>query len=629
MRYSSLVDVYEKVEGTPKRLEKIAHLARFIEEIPADELDKVVLLLQGTVFPTAEEKKIGVAAKLLSKAIALATGYKEIEDHWRTTGDLGKTAAELVKTKKQQTLFAQRITVAKVFANIKKLAELEGEGAVDVKAQYIAELLTSAEPKEAQYIVRTVLGDMRVGAGEGLMRDALVWAYYPKISYLASTCTRCNATQPKTNACVFCRGVVAQPQGKRIINITTQQELTDIADADLIITPNEHIAREVYNTFTQDIQEALDIFNDLPLVARRAKMRSVRKLLDTGLIPGKPLKLMLFQKAQSIKEAFSIVGKPAACEFKYDGFRLQIHRNGDCIKLFTRKLDDVTPQFPDVVEVIGKCVSSHDYILDAEIVGFDTSQQHFAPFQDISQRIQRKYDVHLMSKDVPVLVILFDILELNGRTLIRLPFAERRQLLSSIVKIEDAAIRLAHQLVTDKEDDAAEFYNLALGRGTEGIMVKSLTAPYQPGARVGYGVKIKPTMDTLDLVIVGAEWGEGKRVNMLSSFTVACRDVDKYLELGKVGTGFKEITKNITEGVSFAALTEQLKPLIIREKGRRVAINPAVVLELAYEEIQRSPSYASGFALRFPRLVRLRTDKNAEDCSPLSYVQKLFDEQKR
>ncbi|MBI4440922.1 ATP-dependent DNA ligase [Candidatus Woesearchaeota archaeon] len=625
MRYSTLVDCYCRLEKTPKRLAKVAVLARFLEETPADEIEQVILLLQGTVFPALEERKIGVAAKLVSRAIALATGRSndEVEATWKQTGDLGDTAAQLVSTKKQQTLFAQRITVSKVFANIRKLAEIDGTGSTDTKGQYIAELLTSAEPAEACYIVRCVLGDMRVGAGEGLLRDALVFAYYPKLVQLTVECIVCHAQQPVLPQCVFCNGELVQTKKGRVASAESIVELP-LSDIDMIDASTEKVARDIQNSFLSAVQEALDIFNDLPLVARRARMRTVHKLLDSGLVPGKPIKVMLFQKVTSPEEAFATVGTPAAVEFKYDGFRLQIHRNGDTLRLFTRRLEDVTAQFPDVVDIARSHIRSHDYIIDCEVVGFDAQKKQFTPFQDISQRIQRKYDVHTMKKEVPVQLIPFDVMELNGQTMLRVPFVERRTLLASVVHEEETLIELAKQLVTDKADEATEFYKLALGRGTEGVMVKSLTAPYKPGARVGYGVKIKPTMDTLDLVIVGGEWGEGKRASWLSSFTVACRsETGDYLEMGKVGTGFKEKG----DGLSFSTLTEQLKPFLVKEERREVHIKPMLVLELAFEEIQRSPSYSSGFALRFPRLVRLRTDKAAQDCSPLSYVQRLYDEQ--
>ena len=627
MRYSLLVDVYEKLEATPKRLEKVAHIAKFLEETPLDELEMVILLLQGTVFPTLEEKKTRVAEKLVARAIMLATGRQDVEETWKKTGDLGDTAYELVKTKMQQTLFTQRLGVAKVFSNIKKLAELEGEGSTDTKQQYMAELLTNAEPKEARYIVRTLLGDMRIGAGEGLLRDALVWAYYPKIVYITLECSTCHALQPVIPECAFCKGELAPIiiEGKKVFPVSDATQVLPLAEIEILIPKNEKIARELYNGFINEVQEALDVYNDLPLLAKRAKTRTVKLMLEAGLVPGKPVKAMLFQKVKSIADAFLTVGKPAAHEFKYDGFRLQVHRNGDIVRLFTRSMEDVTAQFPDIVDIAQKYINSHDYIIDAEVVGFEKGR--FTPFQMISQRIQRKYDVHMMEKEVPVLLIPFDVLELNGKNALLLPFSERRKLLSSVVAPKENAIGLAQQLITENEDEAAEFYELALAKGVEGMMVKNLTAPYKPGARVGYGVKIKPTMETLDLAIVGAEWGEGKRVQWLSSFTIACRNEGgEFLETGKVGTGFKE---KGAEGVTFAELTEQLRPHILKEAGKEVTIKPFVVLEIAFEEIQQSPSYNSGFALRFPRFVRLRKDKTPEECSSLALVQQLYDEQNR
>jgi len=184
-----------------------------------------------------------------------------------------------------------------------------------------------------------------------------------------------------------------------------------------------------------------------------------------------------------------------------------------------------------------------------------------------------------------------------------------------------------HSTLTDAEKEAERFYKEALAAGNEGIMFKTLKAPYKPGARVGYMIKLKPTMETLDLVIVGAEWGEGKRANWMSSFVLGCRDDEgNLLEIGKVGTGIKE---KAGEGVSFNQLTEELKPLIVKEKGKKVRVKPEIVVEIVYEEIQRSPKYSSGYALRFPRLLNLRLDRNASDCSTIEIVERFYGEQKK
>ena len=244
MRYKILVDLYEQLEHTTKHLEKTALLSSFLEEMAQDELEHVILLLLGTVFSAIEEKKTGVAEKIVSKALEVATGHENIEESWKKLGDLGRAAEECIMIKKQQTLFSQRLTVAKVYDNIKKLAELEGEGATDTKQQYIAELLTSAEPKEARYIIRTILGDMRTGIGEGILRDAIVWAYYPKIVPLTHECTMCHRMQPIVLQCTFCRGEIMplSPEGKTTHITHSREEIAH--DAAFVMTQTEKEARE-------------------------------------------------------------------------------------------------------------------------------------------------------------------------------------------------------------------------------------------------------------------------------------------------------------------------------------------------------------------------------------------------
>ena len=322
-----------------------------------------------------------------------------------------------------------------------------------------------------------------------------------------------------------------------------------------------------------------------------------------------------------IEDAFERVGKPCAFEYKYDGFRLQIHKNNNKIKLFTRRLEDVTPQFPDVVEVINDHIKANNFILDSEIIGIDPKTKKWLPFQSISQRIKRKYDIETIKKTVPVIVNLFDAIMLNDKNLLKIAFKDRRKALEKVTKQSKNKIELAAQLVTDGRKEAEDFYAEALKKGNEGVMVKNLEAPYKPGSRVGYGVKVKPVMETLDLVIVGAEWGEGKRSSWLSSFTIACQDNGEFLEIGKVGTGIKEKSE---EGTSFEELTKLLKPLIINEKGKSIFVKPKIIIEINYEKIQKSPTYSSGYALRFPRLVKLRIDKGLHDVSDIEFIEQLY-----
>jgi DNA ligase-1 len=238
-----------------------------------------------------------------------------------------------------------------------------------------------------------------------------------------------------------------------------------------------------------------------------------------------------------------------------------------------------------------------------------------------------------MAKDVPVELNIFDILYYDGESTIKETFVERRKLIEKIILEKPSHIRLAVQIITDKDEEAEKFYRQSLDAGNEGVMFKSLDTPYKPGSRVGSMVKLKPVMETLDVVIVGAEWGEGKRAGWLTSFRVAIydEDIDDYLEIGKFGTGIKEKKEEVDADdeniVSFEELTENLKPHITSEKGRQVIIKPDVVVELKFEEIQKSPSYSSGYALRFPRLVRIRLDRRADEASTLRQVEGFYKEQ--
>ncbi|MBW2969359.1 ATP-dependent DNA ligase, partial [Candidatus Woesearchaeota archaeon] len=268
------------------------------------------------------------------------------------------------------------------------------------------------------------------------------------------------------------------------------------------------------------------------------------------------------------------------------------------------------------------------FIIDCEAVGYDRFSKKYIAFQNISQRIKRKYDIEEIAKKFPVELNIFDVIYYDDESLIKKPFSERRKILVSM--IQDAVylkIKPAEQIITSDIKEAEEFYQKSLESGNEGIMVKNLSGIYKPGARVGYGMKVKPTMETIDAVIVGAEWGEGKRSAWLASFIIAIRDSEtgEFLEIGRVGTGIKEKSE---EGVSFGQFTEMLKPLIIKEEGKIVYVKPEIVIEIDYEEIQRSPTYTSGYALRFPRFIHLREERSPEEITTTEEIEELYESQR-
>lgn len=568
MQYRQVAALYEEICSNSSRLAKTSLVAGFLAAVPDEELCQCTLLLQGKVFPDWDERELGLSTQLVSRAIALATGYsaKDVESAWRNVQDLGETAQYLTGRKTQSTLWQEPLSVKKVFENLQKVASEEGSSSVDRKIKLLSELLTSASPLEAKYVIRTVLQQLRIGLGEGVMRDGLAWSFAG----------------------------------------------SSLVDGKLDKDAGEWVAA---------VQDAYDLTNDFGAVAIEGRKSGIEGLRKMELCPGRPVKVMLFIKAKGFDEAFETVGKPCACEYKYDGFRAQIHKSRSEIRVFTRRLENVTRQFPDVVEAV-KSVHAESFVLDAEIVGMKDGK--YSAFQDISQRIKRKHDIHRLVKELPVQVCVFDLLFCDGRTFTHCPFSERRKELERIVPFAEE-ICPSKIVVVEDDSSAQSLYEESLAAGNEGMMMKRLDAPYKPGARVGYGMKIKPTMETLEVVIVGAEWGEGKRAEWMSSFILAVRDGESLVEIGRMGTGLKEKPE---EGFSFGEMTSLLMPLVEKEDGRVVSVAPKVVVEVDYEEIQASPSYSSGFALRFPRFVRLREDRAVEDVASLDDVKALYSSQR-
>ncbi|MEM5879127.1 MAG: ATP-dependent DNA ligase [Candidatus Aenigmatarchaeota archaeon] len=565
MDYSVLTDYYERLERVSAKLKKTEILAELFRKTETEELPKIVLLVQGIVYPKFTQLELGIATQMMIRAISKATGFKpeEIEKRFARLGDLGLVAEECIKSRKQATLLTKKLTVKFVFENLQKLATITGEGSQERKLSLIVELIVSAKPKEARYIVRTILGELRVGVAEGLIRDAIVQAFLLK----------------------------------------------------------EGMNKEEKEEATQAVDYAWNILSDFAEVARIAKEEGIEGLKKAKIQLGKPIQVMLGEKAESIEEIVKEFGKVAA-EYKYDGMHAEIQKKGDQIWIYTRRLEDVTKQFPDLVELCKKGLKAKECIVEGEALAINPKAGVPLPFQVLSQRIHRKYEIEKMVKEIPVQLNLFDVIYLDGKPLFDKPFVKRREILEKIVKTIPGKIQLAKQIISDKVKEIEKFYKEALEAKQEGLMLKVLGSKYVFGRHVGTMYKIKPIMETLDLVIVGATWGEGARTKWLTSFELACRDPDtgKFLRCGMMSTGLTE--------EEYQQMTEVLKPLIIEEKGKTVRVRPKVVIEVGYQEIQRSPNYESGFALRFPRFIRDRTpDKSAEEADTLDRLKALFESQ--
>jgi DNA ligase-1 len=566
MDYLSLVGYYKKLEEVSAKLEKTRILARLFKEAPLNELDKVVLLVQGTVFPKFTGYELGIATQMMIKAISKATGVSmdKIEKEFAKVGDLGLVAEKFIKEKKQVTLFTKKLTIEKVFKNLQELAFVTGAGSQERKLALITELLVSAKPEEARYIVRTILGELRVGVAEGLIKDAIVEAFLIK-------------------------------KGEK----EEKEEMTELVDY------------------------AWNILSDFGEIAKIAREKGASGLKKVKIQIGRPVQVMLGLAVPSIEDVVKKFGKIIA-QYKYDGMRVECHKKGDKVWVFTRRLENVTQQFPDIVELCRKGLKAEECIVEGEALGIDKKTGYPLPFQVLSQRIHRKYDVEKMVREIPIQVNLFDILYLDGKMLLSKPLIEREKILKKILNEISGKFQFAKEIITDDLKKLEEFYHEALNAKQEGLMLKVPSSRYVFGRHVETMYKIKPIMETLDLVVIGATWGEGARAKWLTSYLLACRDPDtgKFLSCGMMSTGLTE--------AQYEEMTRLLKELIISEKGKEVVVKPQIVVEVGYQEIQKSPNYESGFALRFPRFIRLRVgDKGPEEADSIDRLKKLYESQGR
>ena len=565
MEYAVLAETYEKLESISSKLKKTEILAELFSKTPPEQLTKVALLVQGRVFPSYSEFELGIANQMMMRAIAKATGFSvdAVEEKFKKTGDLGLTAEKCIESRKQSTLLKKKLTVDFVFEHLQKLTTITGKGSQEKKLNLIAELIVLSHTREAKYITRTILQDLRVGAAEGIIRDAIVNSFLVK------------------------KGA-------------ERDEKVKAAEA---------------------VDHAWSLLSDFGEVARIAKEKGIEGLKKVKLQIGKPMQVMLGEKAETIKEVTDEFGKVIA-EFKYDGMRAQIHKKGNEIWIFSRRLENLTKQFPDLVELSKKGLKAKECIVEGEVLGISAKNKTPLPFQILSQRIHRKYDIGETVKQIPIQANLFDVIYLDGEMLIDKPLIERTKILGSIVKPIPQKFQLAEQIISDDVKELEKFYKEALSAKQEGLFLKVPSSHYDFGRHVGGWYKIKPTMENLDLVVIGATWGEGGRARWLTSYMLACRDPNTgtFLECGMMSTGLTE--------EEYKLMTETLKPLITEEKGRTIKVKPKIVVEVKYEEIQKSPTYTSGYALRFPRLINIRNDKPLKDINTLKDIERIYNNQK-
>ena len=541
-------ELCQKVEAVSGSLEKIDLVAEFLAGLDETELPVACSYVMGTLFPPSLDLVMGVGPSILYEALAKACGCpaEQISEMLRATGDPGLVAAGIVEKRRPlgftAFLKAEPLSIADVYERFVAIARASGKRSQDVKVKNLQFLFSQVGSLEARYIARLAIEDMRIGVGEGGMRDAVARAF------------------SKSGA-----------------------------DGEMV-------------------ERAYNLTNDMGLVAVAARRGTLAEL---SVMINHPIKMMLAQLGESIASALGEIGT-AAVEWKYDGARVQIHKEGDSVAVFSRRMENVTASLPEIV-MAARQITAKSAILDGEAVAIGKDGRPMA-FQEILKRFRRKYNVEKLAAQIPLRLFLFDLIYLDGKSVTHLPLSERRALLE---KIANPNI-LADQVLSGSVEAAEEIYRQALAAGHEGLILKNPNSVYAPGKRGKNWLKIKPVMETLDLVVIGAKWGEGRRASFLGSYRLGCRDTatGNILDMGFVATGLSD--------EALAELTDMFRELILLEKGMEVEIKPAVVFEVAYEEIQRSPNYSSGYALRFPRMVAVRDDKSLEEADSLERVISLY-----
>lgn len=542
MQFLEFARICERLEGIPGRLDMIEEVAAVLPRLGDDELPVFVRFVMGRVFPDWSTNKLGVGPNLLYDAVAYVVGTKRetVREAINATGDAGLAVEDLLARKEQTSFFVQELDLVDVYREFGRMAAAGGQRSQREKLRVAQGLFGNARPLEGRYLTRLMLEELRIGMGEGNVRDAVARAF----------------------------------------------------DIDVRLVEHAH--------------QAMNDLGEVALLARRDPGALARVTIE----PFRPVKMMLAQ-AGTIAGQLADHGE-VAVEYKYDGSRFQFHKQGDVCRIYSRRLEEVTESLPDIARQLQEA-TDHDVILDGEAVAVRDGRP--MPFQYVIRRFRRKHKVDAMMEKIELVPRVFDILYLDGETLMDRPLGERRTILEEVL-----GAHVAEQFRVGDAAAAEAIYADALALGHEGVMVKVLDSPYTPGVRGRLWVKVKPGVETLDLAVVGAEWGEGRRAKMFGSFLLAVQDQGRLLPVGKVATGITDET--------LAELYTLFKDSVIARSGKEVTLEPAVVFEVGYSEIQTSPNYESGYALRFPRFVRVREDKSVDEVETLDTLAERYGGQK-
>jgi DNA ligase 1 len=573
----------ESIAATNSKLAKTALVADYLRALPVADASIAAIFFSGRPFPRYSEATLQVGGAMLWRVIADLSGKseRELSEIYRSRGDAGAVAADALPARAEPSL-SLSLSLAAVQQAFAEIARARGPAA---KAALLRQLLERATPLEAKYIVKIISGDLRIGLKESLVEEAIAKAF----------------------------------------------------DA-----PLDQVKRA--NMLLGDIGETLEL-------------ASAGKLGDARLRLFHPIEFMLASPVESAEEAVSYFDD-AAVEDKYDGIRAQAHIGGGEARLFSRTRDEITESFPELPPALAGIAEGT--ILDGEIVawsatdGAGESESRALPFSTLQQRLGRKKVSERLIRDVPVAYLVFDALYANGKLLLDQPLRARRRILDELLArprvatarvaagqstlpfaepgdapqarviaapVITAPLAIARTPVAHTPEDLEKFFTAARARGNEGLMIKDLNSFYTPGRRGKSWLKMKRELATLDVVVTAVEYGHGKRIGVLSDYTFAVWDGDRLVNIGKAYSGLTD--------AEIAEMTKWFLTHKISEQGSRLEVEPKVVLEVAFNNMMVSSRHESGYALRFPRIVRLRPDKLPEDADTIETVKEIFDLQRQ
>jgi DNA ligase-1 len=578
-RFSLFVETCEKIRSTTKKNEKIDIISNYITNLDETSLSIAVLFLSGRAFPIGSTRTLNIGFSTIMESLSeiAMLDIKDIQNIHLKHGDIGAMAEYAVSKKHIISLFDQqeKISLSYVYHQFKKIANISGSGSNKNKKNILKGLLIACSPLESKYLIKIITGEMRIGSVEGLMEIALSRAFDRELQY---------------------------------------------------------------------IREAMLISGDISQVAVLAK----KNILHNAIMrPFVPVSFMLADVMFSAEEIINYYNKPLICEYKYDGIRLQMHKFDNKVRLFSRNLVDITYAFPELVKAatestIGTTDTTiHnqvvDFILDGELIAFKNDRP--LHFQELQKRLRRKNVTDDIITEIPIYYIVYDIMYFKDNQVLKKSLLDRKNILST-VSFKKPIINSSYK-ISDSIEQVIELFNESKDIGHEGLVIKDPLSQYHPGKRGRYWMKLKKELDTIDAVIVIAEYGHGKRAGVLSDYTFAVIDEkdddddNHYLNLNDNDNNYLENSRLKTIGKAYSGLTdkeidemtERLREIIVEDNGNRILVKPEIVLEVAFDTIQKSDRHNSGFALRFPRIKNIRTDKSLKDIDTLEKVKQIYKNQ--